>query len=279
MGGFMSLKYKVFLLNLDISKDRLEYMSGQFAKLGIEFERISAVYGKDLTPEEISKNYSETLNKKFFAVPLHLGQIGCYMAHAKAWQEIVNQDLDFALVIEDDCILMDNFNEGLKYLKDTFGKWQYVRLFTNAKPKKIFYTNFEKDGFALVDYVRTTGSGQGQALSKYAAETLLKRTVPFGCPVDTQTHYAHLYGVDVMTLNPPIIDVKGGKTSILNTQIVKVKKHKTFARQRVNIKNYLSRIRYLTKKYEIFKAILAFLKLPFSRPVRHYKMNLNKGVK
>lgn len=38
-GGFM----KCYLINLDKSRDRLEFMASQFERLGAQFERVEAV--------------------------------------------------------------------------------------------------------------------------------------------------------------------------------------------------------------------------------------------
>ena len=60
---FMSMP-PVFVINLDKSTDRMVKVSKRLSELGIAFERISAVYGADLSQEEIDKYYCPELNKK-----------------------------------------------------------------------------------------------------------------------------------------------------------------------------------------------------------------------
>ncbi|MBB1383528.1 glycosyltransferase family 25 protein, partial [Shewanella sp. SR41-2] len=51
------MKFKVFHINLDNSTERFTFMDEQLKQLGVEYQRISAVYGKDLHDTEIAKVY------------------------------------------------------------------------------------------------------------------------------------------------------------------------------------------------------------------------------
>lgn len=47
----------VFVINLDKSTERMAKISERLNQLGISYERIPAVYGADLSQEEIDKYY------------------------------------------------------------------------------------------------------------------------------------------------------------------------------------------------------------------------------
>ena len=47
-----------FIINLKKDNDRMEMMDSQMRKLGINYERVEAVYGAELTDLEFQKNCS-----------------------------------------------------------------------------------------------------------------------------------------------------------------------------------------------------------------------------
>src|ERR1700682_2069252 len=111
-----------FLINLDRSKDRLAYMQGQFARAGLEFERVSAVDGTDL-PDAL---------KAYFVADTRLssGEIGCYASHLAVWMKIATGTHGEAvLVCEDDMILPQGFGGFLqKLLAVAPVGWDMIRL-------------------------------------------------------------------------------------------------------------------------------------------------------
>ena len=104
----------VFVINLDKSPERMARISNRLDELEIPFERISGVYGAELSKEEIAEFYCPKLNKKNYRRPLGLGEIGCYISHIKAWQTIVDRELSCGLVLEDDIVIEEGLAELTK---------------------------------------------------------------------------------------------------------------------------------------------------------------------
>lgn len=94
----------IFVINLEESKDRLYNITKQMNKLNLDFERIDAVHGKKLSKKEINFNCSKFC--KFFC-PKSI--IGIHMSHKKIWEKIVNENIEYAIVMEDDCELISSF--------------------------------------------------------------------------------------------------------------------------------------------------------------------------
>ncbi len=92
---------KIFLINLDKRADRLAFVQSQLDAIQLPFERIAAVYGADLTVEQqaLFDQKRFVLEQKKAAVP---GEIGCAMSHRGIWQQMVQQQLPYALILEDD---------------------------------------------------------------------------------------------------------------------------------------------------------------------------------
>lgn len=96
---------KIFLINLDKDKERLNNSIHQLNNYGItNFERYSAIYGCQLSTEEINNN--TTIIGKIIASD---GMIGCGLSHINIWKKIVNDGIKKTLILEDDFIFKDNF--------------------------------------------------------------------------------------------------------------------------------------------------------------------------
>lgn len=90
---------KIFLINLARRPDRLAHVQQQLAQLGLSFERFDAVDGATIgDTSSVDRDRFYLNNKRQIA----LGEIGCAMSHRAIWQQMVEQNLPFALILEDD---------------------------------------------------------------------------------------------------------------------------------------------------------------------------------
>ena len=103
----------VYVINLKRSKKRLRKINKHLKKLNIPFNRIEAIDGKELTKDEIRNNC--TLFSQMFS-PLSL--IGCFLSHKKAWKTMVDNNDKYAIIMEDDCELIDSFKNDLQKVLD-----------------------------------------------------------------------------------------------------------------------------------------------------------------
>lgn len=105
----------VYVINLPYSTDRLSKFKSQANLIGglENIHVIEAINGKELSTNEISEN-ATALCSKFCTY----GMIGCAMSHRKAWQTIVDNGDEYAIVMEDDCKVSDSFNDSLNAILD-----------------------------------------------------------------------------------------------------------------------------------------------------------------
>ena len=104
----------IYVINLDRSQDRLEKMKKRMSELGEKITRISAIDGKKLTEKELDTNV--TFFCKNFCTP---GIIGCFLSHRKTWETMIKNKDRYAMILEDDCHLIDNFQS---YLADAMNE-------------------------------------------------------------------------------------------------------------------------------------------------------------
>ena len=116
---------EIYVINMDRSTDRLEEIDGRLRRLGIKYQRISAVEGSKLSYAEIRKE--TTLPSALFSTK---GAIGCALSHKKAWKDAVVRNLNRVLILEDDVILGEtNFEERFQRSWEAIpSDWEIVNL-------------------------------------------------------------------------------------------------------------------------------------------------------
>ena len=103
------MKIQGYLINLDRDSARLTEVQSELKKLSFPFQRIAGVLGTDLDPADRKRMTSAFCD--LFCTP---SMIGCAASHLKTWRLfLVNQDIDFALICEDDIRFTDDCQERL----------------------------------------------------------------------------------------------------------------------------------------------------------------------
>lgn len=103
----------IYVINMDKSTDRLKNMERNVPIMGKPFTRISAIVGKELSNEDLQQSTSDSC--QLFCTS---SMIGCYLSHKKTWETMVVNNDKYALIMEDDCELIDTFQQDLKMVLD-----------------------------------------------------------------------------------------------------------------------------------------------------------------
>ena len=181
-------KYRIFVINLDRSPQRLADMTQQLGAFDLPFMRIAAFDGNSLSDEEIAQAAPPDLVAKTYHRQLGRGEVGCGLSHRAAWQEIIAQDLDFAIVLEDDIELQGNFAKTVELISTLNpDSWDFIKFFPlsryseNNIDRRFFY-----HGFTFVTYRKFPLGCQGQAISRRAAEKMIQNMPHVLEPIDSQ---------------------------------------------------------------------------------------------
>lgn len=193
----------IFLINLKRSPQRLANSVMQFNKYKLPFTRIEAIDGATLSQSEVNKHYCTTLNKKNYHYPLSKGQIGCYLSHRKAWQAIVDQKLDYALIFEDDFTLTSDIHTAIKGINSLDIKWQLIKLSAyKGRKRSIIFKKHLDNAYSLVVHKKLMSGCCATAISYDGAKQLLAATEKFGRPVDCDLQHIWQTGVPGFSLMP-----------------------------------------------------------------------------
>lgn len=261
------LNYKIFVINMARSVERWNQISAQLDKFGLQYEWVGGVDASGLPKETVNFYFSEEKNRRDFPRPLSLGEIGCHISHIKCWQKITEYGLDFAVILEDDVVLSDKFPAALQFLQDKYFKWNFIRLQIEEKNRILYKERIYSD-FSLREYIRTSGCAWGYALNFKTAKKLLKNIIPFGCPADSNTHLYYKYGIDILTLFPPVVFCKNENGSEIDSykNRLKIRNFHPFARQVFQFKSYAGKLNYLRKRDGLHRFLKRMAKLRTIKP-------------
>ena len=200
----LACNFKTFVINLDSSKARWQTCQQQLENVPIE--RISAVDGRQLNNDELNRHFNIQLNQRQYHKTLTAGEIACYMSHRKVWAKIVEENLDFALVLEDDFLLTGDLHELLSSVAAIAQPWHCIKL-TEYPIKRKELSSKPLGKFHLVSYNKVPARTGAQLISQAGAKRLLLASEKFGRPVDIDLQYWWEHNLIVIGLKPYIFAV------------------------------------------------------------------------
>lgn len=226
-----------YCINLDYQKDKWNSVKERFDKVGFKnVERISAIVGvnvdiKDKASMLTQYNLKNNYRCQHAQIP-SLGAIGCSLSHIKIWQHMIDKNINYAYIFEDDVMFDEDFvNKLNKYLEED-----------QVKKSDLFYF-----GYHHLDYkIKLFSGSQGYLLSNNGAKILLKNAFPLECNIDIYMYILNNLG---------LINIVFPEKS-LATQFV----YKTSTTQNVDCyKCYLPSKLYMTFIYLVIISIIIYI--------------------
>lgn len=105
-----------FIINLQHNLNRKLSMTNKINYTNIKnYKFINAVDGKtdlDSYNFKIMPDWIDPILKR----KMNSHEIGCFLSHYSIWKYIITHNIDVALILEDDCIFLDNFNNEFEQI-------------------------------------------------------------------------------------------------------------------------------------------------------------------
>lgn len=170
---------KVYVINLRKNCERMERIKRRLDELNIPFERVEAVYGKEMSKKE--KRAKVSYFKWWCArgtLPRD-GEIGCALSHIAAYKKLITSGEDCCCVLEDDDTLKDGFKEQLLRIEAWLApRRPQVVLLTN-------YTNEADEGSWRIVSTLGDSSAEAYVITRKAACNMVERCYPVCMPSDS----------------------------------------------------------------------------------------------
>jgi glycosyl transferase, family 25 len=246
------LNIPIYVINLDRSPERLENITSQLGRQGLHFRRIVAVDAAELTEQTIQQVFDSARARRAYFVPMHGGEIACFLSHRRVWQTFVDEtDAPFCVVLEDDAGLDDDFASVVQAVIERRPlDWDYVKLYAR-RPLFSWGAAPLADGHRLVRHLRQPAGTVGQVISRAGAVKLLARTNQICRPLDVELQFWWELGVRILSVDPPVvseISSQFGGTTLRDT------KKKVAGKVSRNLKRIVFRSRLLVNS--AFHAVL-----------------------
>lgn len=165
-------------------------------------EVVDAVIGREVMAAGTQPLRKGDLHHPRYPFALGPGEVGCFLSHRKCWQKIVDDQLDYALIVEDDLHLdATGWGEAQNLVAEYAGTDSFFRL--PAKRREVPTITLAEQGEARLFLPKVIGlQTVAQVVGRNAAIRLLAASEALDRPVDTflQMHWVH--GQPIQTILP-----------------------------------------------------------------------------
>lgn len=206
----------IFVLNLDRSADRMEWMTSQLAAFGMRYHRVAAIDGEraDLDAAMRSLGVSLGIPK---GRPLVKSEIACYLTHLTAVRLAIAQDCRAALILEDDAEILADLTPVLESFAEFDDKPYVLRL----EPWHKAHWQVAAAKFTGVDAVYTPDTlwfSTAYCITQTAAKQLVGRLTELCSPFDREIFSYPRAGLTVLMSSPALATPSKRFQSLIQTE-------------------------------------------------------------
>lgn len=179
---------KVYLINLNYRKDRLEIFKNTYNFHNIDYEVIPAIDGNNLDINRLYKQQilgeycMNTMNKNIrdFHYEINTkGAIGCYLSHIEVWKKIKeNKNCNYGIIFEDDIDINNNITEKViyNYISNLPNDWDILLLNKN----RVVMTREKNNLFKVSKFICT----HSYIIKRSSIDKILKKILPINQQID-----------------------------------------------------------------------------------------------
>ncbi|MCC2524579.1 glycosyltransferase family 25 protein [Vibrio coralliilyticus] len=196
---------KVFVISLQRSPERREYIKKQLDQLNIDFEFFDAVDGRAEPPHKLFENYNYA--KRLWLTSGRMpskGELGCYGSHYLLWQMCVELNTPL-LIIEDDSEVQSIIQDLYHVIEREVLKYGFLRLEPKTN-KCTLYLKEKNDGYSIHFMSNNFGGTRAYAIAPMAAKKLLAHSGRWCMPVDNYIGSIYLHNMPSYLLTPCIVE-------------------------------------------------------------------------
>ena len=248
----------VYIINLKSDKERRRLIQKQLDEIGIKYEFIDAIDGSKLSAQEKKKIYSPQKAIDVFKRELSDGEIGCALSHLKIYRKMIEQEIEYAVILEDDVEICPDFIDLMKNFIEIKNECEClllghnddikrdIFLYTSLWHKKKYIKNyklyrFTKVAFGTYGYIMTL---KGARKLLHACETIEK-------PID---HYTGGFDVvDCWGLVPRCVKISANEKIKSKIVLERDRLKETLHQVRYNswVGKWVNRARLLLRLYTL----------------------------
>lgn len=197
------IKIPIFIISLPEAEDRRSRIAKIFADMGLDFEFIDAVDGRqfDVLNHPL---YDAPKRLAFFGKHLTGGDLGCILSHKKIYQKIIDENIQKALIFEDDVILREDFFNVLEQLQIIKVPFDMIRFFGSPKLERLKMRSVYKlnDKHYLTRHSGMPGGSHASLMTLNGAQKMINHMDKTFYPIDALLGRSWKTGLNWYTVRP-----------------------------------------------------------------------------
>lgn len=257
------MEIPIYVINLKSSIDRKQYMETLCDEYGLYTTFIEAVYGKALSNSEVSSVYDKKKALKSIGRELMLGEIGCALSHKKVYQKMIDENIEVALVLEDDVTFESLLDKALNSVELFPKAWELVLLGHHSgheNQNEIPSLLSLWDRYSLnkdIQLGRLVGYGfgtYGYLINQRGARKLLNELATIYRPIDHYTADDKL--INVYAMSPTVVKVQQQFKTLIDENSVREEFCLSFIKRllsKIKILRLLQLMNKLRKRFQLVK--------------------------
>lgn len=196
----------IFIVSLPKATERRTRIIQILDNLGLDFTFINAVDGRgfDVINHPL---YNAPKRLRCFGKHLTGGDLGCILSHKKIYQRMVDNNIERALIFEDDIILRDAFLPMLEKIIAMPVAFDMVRFFGSPKLERLKFRHVFKlsDTHYLDRHNGMPGGSHATLMTLSGAKKLLPHLDNTHLPIDAILGRSWLTGCNWYTVRPGLV--------------------------------------------------------------------------
>lgn len=194
-------KLKIFCITLKNTPKRKEYAERHFKEIGLDVEFFEGIYGPEFGLKTIIPFDENDFGPKRY---IKAGRIGCLLSHFMLWKVLQHSNYEEILILEDDVVLCENFQEKLEVIKNQLPEnWDYVFVGHCCLQDKKFCSKISDGIFISLEPPLCT---HAYMIKKSTVPILIETNSQAWAAVDIQIQKKSLNHLNYYIFNPPLAD-------------------------------------------------------------------------
>lgn len=158
------------------SVERRQAITKNLEDLSIPYTLVEGVVGHTLDAKSIQKIYDARRRLKYYGKALTSGELGCMYSHYSIYQQMVEQRIERAIILEDDALVRRDFIDIVNKIVTFPFSWDLIRFSTNKKVYRLVRNlGLVYHHYSLVRMLSTGGNATCNLISMNGAKILIKQ--------------------------------------------------------------------------------------------------------
>lgn len=177
-----------------------------------------------IVPVSYPDSYNTRKRLRYYAKPMPLGEVGCYLSHRKIWELFLNTTHSYVVVVEDDVELKKNFIDVVKKITSLKSSAHFIRLhgiFTR-KVKKLESLVVDNETYWLCDLHKQPAGTGAYIIFREGALRLLEYTKEIYLPIDEAIDRDWENNLNILMIQPNIAAISKNFSSTISRPKIQI---------------------------------------------------------